>query len=162
MSFLTVLLGLHITLGELSLLLLTAAATMLWLNRKQEMVLWLAGGAALFIFLSWFAGGYYYVVHYGSAVKPIIKSIPSLAWVHSVVMEQKEYVFLFLPPVILSTLLVVWHAGQMIFTPCVKRTLLWMMIFTILAGATIAVQGFIISSTVRDILAAAVTTVVAK
>ena len=51
---------------------------------------------ALATVASWFVGGYYYVVTYGSQVKPIIKA-SQYKWAHLIVMETKEHVFLFLP-----------------------------------------------------------------
>jgi hypothetical protein len=45
---------------------------------------------------AWFVGGFYYVEVYGSQIKPAIKA-GDAPWVHSVVMEVKEHVFLFLP-----------------------------------------------------------------
>jgi glycopeptide antibiotics resistance protein len=50
----------------------------------------------VFLFLSWFTGGYYYVNIYGNNVKPLIKEGP-FPWAHSIVTETKEHVFLFLP-----------------------------------------------------------------
>jgi hypothetical protein len=45
---------------------------------------------------AWLAGGFYYVEVYGSQIKPVIKASDA-KWVHSIVMEVKEHVFLFLP-----------------------------------------------------------------
>ena len=53
------------------------------------------------LLLAWFAGGLYYVDIYGLHVKPLIKASDA-RWAHSIVMEVKEHVFLFLP--ILSAL----------------------------------------------------------
>ena len=56
--------------------------------------------AALFgvacLLAAWFAGGFYYVEVYGSQIKPVIKASDA-KWVHSIIMEVKEHVFLFLP-----------------------------------------------------------------
>jgi len=46
--------------------------------------------------LSWFSGGYYYVIYYGGSVKPVIKS-GEYPWIHSILMETKEHIFIFLP-----------------------------------------------------------------
>ena len=59
----------------------------------------------ILIFISWIVGGYYYVNYYGPNVKPIIKQ-GSTPWVHSVIMETKEHVFLFLPFLALSVFLI--------------------------------------------------------
>src|SRR3989344_6181175 len=50
----------------------------------------------IFLFLSWFTGGFYYVKYYGTNVKPIIKEGPQ-PWAHGIFMETKEHIFLFLP-----------------------------------------------------------------
>lgn len=57
----------------------------------------------------WIAGGYNYLKAYGSQVKPVILAGPQ-PWVHEIVMEMKEHVFIFLPiisfalPITMSTL----------------------------------------------------------
>ncbi len=48
------------------------------------------------IVLSWFTGAYYYVTYYGKIVRPVIKA-GAYPWAHSVLMEAKEHLFLFLP-----------------------------------------------------------------
>jgi hypothetical protein len=45
---------------------------------------------------AWLVGGFYYVEVYGLQIKPVIKASDA-KWVHSIVMEVKEHVFLFLP-----------------------------------------------------------------
>lgn len=50
----------------------------------------------LSIALAWISGGYYYVTHYGKQVKPVINAGP-YPWAHSIFMEWKEHLFLFLP-----------------------------------------------------------------
>lgn len=49
----------------------------------------------------WLAGGYNYLTTYGSQVKPVILASP-YPWVHEVIMEGKEHVFLFLPIIALA------------------------------------------------------------
>src|SRR3989338_4061246 len=57
--------------------------------------------------LSWLAGGYYYVKFYGLLVKPIIKA--GLApWAHAIFMETKEHIFLFLIPMAITAVIVVF------------------------------------------------------
>ena len=48
------------------------------------------------LLFSWILAGYYYTQYYGQSVKPIIKS-GQLPWAHSILMETKEHIFLFLP-----------------------------------------------------------------
>jgi len=49
----------------------------------------------------WLAGGYNYLTTYGSQVKPVILA-GSYPWVHEIIMEAKEHVFVFLPIIALA------------------------------------------------------------
>ena len=48
------------------------------------------------LYLAWLFGGFYYVEVYGLHIKPLINASEA-KWTHSIVMEVKEHVFLFLP-----------------------------------------------------------------
>jgi hypothetical protein len=50
----------------------------------------------VFILSAWIVGGYYYVKFYGTLIKPVIKAGP-MPWAHSIAIETKEHIFLFLP-----------------------------------------------------------------
>ncbi|EKD79191.1 MAG: hypothetical protein ACD_41C00139G0001, partial [uncultured bacterium] len=78
--------------------LLRAQPHLRWLRRSSLATVLAWVGA-------WLAGGYYYVVYYGANVKSVIKA-GQYGWAHSVFMEWKEHVFLFLP----FLALVVWLA----------------------------------------------------
>ncbi len=82
-------------LGSLCFLWITAEI----INGSQEgfkraRAVSLAG--LILLVASWIAGGYYYVTIYGPVVKPVILG-SAFSWAHSVVMEGKEHVFLFIP-----------------------------------------------------------------
>lgn len=49
----------------------------------------------------WIAGGYNYLTSYGSQVKPVILEGP-YPWVHEIIMEAKEHIFVFLPIIVLA------------------------------------------------------------
>jgi len=49
----------------------------------------------IFLVLSWIIGGLYYVNVYGSTVKPAIQK--TQPWIHAILMESKEHIFLFMP-----------------------------------------------------------------
>ena len=88
---------LHIILGTCGIIFLTTY--LLSLFKKEIGVKWLKINSflALLSFLgSWISGGYYYASYYGKSVKPIILK-GDYPWVHTVLMETKEHVFLFLP-----------------------------------------------------------------
>lgn len=89
---------------------------------------------------AWLSGGYYYIVYYGANVKPVIKS-GQYAWAHSVFMEWKEHIFLFLP----FLALVLWLAvcRESIGS---KRPLVWLsgviwFLALFITGAGILVSG---------------------
>src|SRR3989338_6610735 len=52
--------------------------------------------ATILYFLTWLSGGYYYVLYYGTTVKPIILAgdYPSP---HKFFLEVKEHTFMFIP-----------------------------------------------------------------
>lgn len=56
----------------------------------------------------WVAGGYNYLTAYGSQVKPTILAGPE-PWVHQIVMETKEHIFIFLPIIALALSLSLYY-----------------------------------------------------
>jgi len=106
------------------------------------------------LFVAWFAGGFYYVDVYGSMVKPAIKASDA-KWVHSIVMETKEHVFLFLPLLaILTTALIARFGKELIENKAARKavTLLAGLIF--LLGFSVAGMGALIASGYRFALEA--------
>lgn len=82
-----------------------AALVLIWII--LEMLYLVEGGAvrakiasytAAFLVTAgcWISGGYNYLTDYGTQVKPVILAGPE-PWVHSIVMEVKEHIFIFLP-----------------------------------------------------------------
>jgi len=101
------------------------------------------------LFVAWIAGGFYYVDVYGSAVKPAIKASDA-KWVHSIVMETKEHVFLFLPPLaILTTSLITRFGKQLIDNKTARKTIILLAGLIFLLGFSIAGMGAIIASGYR-------------
>lgn len=140
------LIGLHAGLGELG------AMAFLWMLiellqptdtrlRRARMAVWI--GVTAFL-LAWLFGGYYYVVTYGAVIKPIIKAGP-LPWTHSVIMETKEHLFLFLPFLAVTVAFAVRHAQK-------YKPLLMLTGVIILLALSMAAMGFLISSGYRDAL----------
>lgn len=62
----------------------------------------------------WLAGGYNYLTVYGSQVKPVILE-GSYPWVHEIIMEAKEHVFVFLPIIALSISITLSVLGKDLF-----------------------------------------------
>lgn len=97
---------------------------------------------------SWIAGGYYYVTTYGPLVKPIIKA-GSAPWAHTIAMEAKEHMFLFVIPLAITALLLARFDGVGLASHGLKR------VTGVLAGTIaglgllIGFLGFIISAAAR-------------
>jgi len=87
----------HIILGVLGAAFLVAYLLAFSKNRDDSGYLTRMSFFAFIAFTaSWIFSGYYYVTYYGKAVKPIILKA-EFSWAHTVLMESKEHIFLFLP-----------------------------------------------------------------
>ena len=87
----------HIFLGTLGIIFLTAY--LLSIFKKEADLKWLKINAFLTLLAfvgSWISGGYYYTSYYGKSVKPVILK-GEFSWVHTILTETKEHIFLFLP-----------------------------------------------------------------
>jgi len=103
---------------------------------------------------AWIVGGFYYVEVYGSQIKPLIKASEA-KWVHSIVMEVKEHVFLFLP--ILATLIVALlykYDKALIKSKDARMSIVLLAGLVFLLGFSFAGMGAIISSGYRFALEA--------
>lgn len=108
----------------------------------------IALGGVLAFGLSWIAGGYYYVIHYGSLVKPIIKA--GLApWAHNIIMETKEHIFLFIIPLAITAFLITLLEPQEINQKGLRKSLMWLCGTIAILGLIIGAMGFIISAAAR-------------
>jgi hypothetical protein len=152
------LIGIHAAVGEIGVL------TFLWVfvelinpskeRIKRAKIIALIG--VIFLFASWFVGGYYYVDVYGSEVKPLIKEGPA-PWAHSVITETKEHVFLFLPFLSLLTLgMIHKYEKDLIKNKDAKFSLLLLSGLVVLIGLSMAGMGYLISTGFRVALEAAV------
>jgi hypothetical protein len=97
----------------------------------------------------WIAGGYNYLKDYGSQVKPVILEGPD-PWVHEIVMEMKEHIFLFLPIIAFALSLTISTLDRDAFLVDVKsrRALIaiaslafFMVLLMFLMGAVISYTG---------------------
>lgn len=151
MFFEHLLVGAHAGLGELGI------AAFLWVaielissqptNLRRARIVALLG--TIFLVLSWVVGGFYYVVHYGPEVKPIIKLGP-MPWTHGVVMETKEHVFLFLPFLAASVTIALYGLRDLLVQRQDLRRLLIVLCATIIfLGGVMAAMGYLISTGVR-------------
>lgn len=105
--------------------------------------------AALSYVLSWLTGGYYYVTYYGSAVKPVIKA-GAFPWAHTMFMEWKEHIFLFLPFLALVVFLALFFAGERVVgDQRLKRELATLGGVVSALGTIVALAGVVVSGAVR-------------
>lgn len=103
----------------------------------------------ILIFTAWIAGGYYYVTSYGPDVKPAIQG-GSTPWVHFVIMETKEHIFLFLPFLaILVTGMISNFNSDLLKNHEAKSSVLLLSGLIILLGLVIAGMGYLISAGAR-------------
>lgn len=149
-QILITLLSIHVLIGVTGII--ASYATVIWLFKRNIPIRFLKI-SSLVAFISyiaaWFTGGYYYVVYYGGNVKPIIKEGPN-PWIHSVIMEAKEHIFLFLPALSFVVLLVVWLNGDKLRENSKLRNALALVAFiTFLIGVLMALAGMLISGAAR-------------
>ncbi len=124
---------------------------MLYLTEGGVVRAKIASYAAAFLLTAgcWVAGGYNYLTAYGSQVKPIILAGPE-PWAHSIVMEVKEHIFIFLPIIViaLSLTLSILDRDALLKDPQARRALaitaslaLFMVLLMFLMGAIISDAG---------------------
>ncbi|HLD60251.1 MAG TPA: hypothetical protein VI912_04600 [Candidatus Bilamarchaeaceae archaeon] len=101
---------------------------------------------------SWIMGGYYYVTVYGPNVKPLVKE--EAEWVHSIGMEVKEHLFLFLPFLAFLEVFLIKNYSNRIEE--VRRTLLIIAVTIVLFGFMMEFVGALISNAARAALEAKV------
>ena len=103
--------------------------------------------SAAFFLLSWMTGAYYYVVYYGSAVKPRILA-GAYPWAHQVMMESKEHVFLLVPFLGVA----VWLASRALQNagdPRLKVAASFAAATALGLGTLVAAAGILVSGGVR-------------
>ncbi len=108
----------------------------------------IAGLGTLAFISSWVVGGYYYVVYYGSLVKPVIKEGVA-PWAHNIVMEAKEHIFLFVIPMAVVVLFISFMNDEEIERSGIRRTAVWLSGAVAMLGLLIGAMGFIISAAAR-------------
>ena len=108
----------------------------------------IAGIGTLALISSWIAGGYYYVVYYGSLVKPIIKEGVA-PWAHNIVMEAKEHIFLFVIPMAVVVFFIALMNDEEIDRSGIRKMAVWLSGTVAVLGLLIGAMGFIISAAAR-------------
>ncbi|KKW19998.1 MAG: hypothetical protein UY63_C0003G0011 [Parcubacteria group bacterium GW2011_GWA2_51_10] len=110
---------------------------------------WSSAIALISYLLSWATGAYYYVLNYGTAVKPRIME-GAYPWAHSIFMESKEHIFLFLPFMALVIALIIFVRGERIAADVSMRNSLFILsLTTFFLGVFITLSGVLVSGAVR-------------
>jgi len=96
----------------------------------------------------WIAGGYNYLKDYGSQVKPVILAGPT-PWVHEIIMEMKEHIFVFLPIIAFALSLTMYKLDRDAFLADVKsrRALLLIASLALFLVLLMFIMGAVISNT---------------
>ena len=144
-----VLIGLHLGFAVIGI------DAFLWLlgklkgdgGSRKSMIITAAIGVAAFI-ASWLAGGYCYVVYYGTLVKPAIKSGVA-PWAHNIIMETKEHIFLFVIPLAMTVFFITLLEKEDMERLKLRRLTLWLSGAVAVLGLLIGAMGFIISAAAR-------------
>ena len=103
---------------------------------------------------AWVLGGFYYVEVYGEVVKPVIKASDA-KWVHGIVMEVKEHVFLFLPILSASVAALLFRFDKDLLTRTDARvSIISLSVLIFLLGFAIAGMGALIGAGYRMALEA--------
>lgn len=115
-------------------------------SRKSRIITALVGVAAFIA--SWLAGGYYYVVYYGTLVKPAIKD-GAAPWAHNIIMETKEHIFLFILPLAMTVLFATLLEKDDMERLGLRRPAAWLAGTVAGLGLLIGAMGFAISAAAR-------------
>ena len=117
-------------------------------NRSR--IQWISRAAAIFMWLSFLAGGYWYVVFY-PADKAIILKGP-WPFAHEYFMETKEHLVILL--LLLATYLPIAAANNLVASQDARRLVLWLAALIPLLGLMIEGHGAIIGMGVKAALLA--------
>lgn len=140
---------LHVLSGLLGIVLFAVVLLGLMKNASLKKLKITSLLGLLAFLASWFYGGYYYVLYYGSKVKPLIKA-GEYSWAHDVIMETKEHIFLFLPFLAAVIVLAIWLLGdKVIQEQKIKKSVSALALSTVILGVIITLMGLAISGAVQ-------------
>ena len=144
-----VLVGLHLGFAILGIdLLLWHLGELAASVRTNKRMKWISGLSAASFLMSWIFGGYYYVNYYGSLVKPIILK-GTVPWAHTVSMEAKEHIFLFILPMVLTVFLMSEIFIDELKSLDLKRPLIFLLSLIVGLALLMGLMGFVISAAAR-------------
>lgn len=146
----TIALVVHVVTGLVGVI--AAYALLIEILRREPQVKKLATASVFSLLgylLSWMSGGYYYLTHYGSQVKPLILKGP-YPFAHSIFTESKEHIFILLPLLATVTCILVCANKAKLTQPgALKKSFIWLTVVQVVLGAFVTLAGFIMSGSVR-------------
>ena len=140
----------HIVLGLVGVIALYAILIgVLKKDASLKFLQWSSVTSFVSIMASWIAGGYYYVIYYGGAVKPIIKE-GDFPWAHLIFMEVKEHAFLLLPFMSLVLSLIFLLIGERVLMDNrMRNSTAFIAAVATVIGTFIALAGIIVTGGAR-------------
>lgn len=101
------------------------------------------------LIISWILAGYYYTTYYGQHVKPqIIKG--KIPWAHSILMESKEHIFLFLPFMGLALAAILLHSkADVTKDDSLRKALAILASVIVVLGTVITIFGIVVSGALK-------------
>lgn len=158
MDFFSTLLIIHIGLGELGGLCFLWVAIETFNRNDAGLVRakLISKIGAIAAVSSWFAGGYYYVKHYGTLVKPVlIAETSNYKWAHKVVIEAKEHIFLLIPILAVAAFLIFLKLESWKdLDEATSKKVAYLALLIFLMAFSMAAMGSLVSISVRAILGA--------
>lgn len=141
----------HVLAGVIGVFLFGGVALELLKNKLSLRLLrWFSFfGFLSFAGVLWSSAGYYYVLYYGKAVKPVIKA-GATPWVHTVIMETKEHIFLFLPfAALVITLLFYLFGNNLDQNLKIKKAVFVLTAIVVIIGIAAILMGILISGAAK-------------
>lgn len=137
---------LHVISGIVGFIAIYAILMALFKRESSIKILRFSSVLAFLSYLtSWFAGGYYYVLYYGSEVKPIVKGGDN-PWAHAFFMEVKEHLFLLLPILTFVLVLVFFLRSDDVTTKGrMKTAVMYITVLAAILTLFITASGILIS-----------------
>ncbi len=140
------LLIIHVLLGLSGIIFFLCAFLCLFRTNAHKWRMLTALFGAVSFWLAWIAGGFYYAKYYGQNVKPTIVA-GATPWVHTVLMESKEHLFLFLPFLSLTAVFLLWKMNKKMDSNAILRRWTGLLLALIIVlGLIMAFSGILISS----------------
>lgn len=140
----------HVVLGLVGVMVSFRVTYLLLRPENQTPSLKCASALAFLSYIiSWLSGGWYYWKYYGTNVKPKIIG-GDYAWAHTIFMEAKEHVFLFLPFATFLVALIIWRKADTLSSdPVLKKALMVLSLVVTIIATIVTLSGVLITGGAR-------------